>query len=351
VFGAVGGKVRFTARLSSSVPWTVTVNDAFGKVAATGTGVGRALDWTWDATLAARGRYTYTIAAGGAGAAAARPATGAIGQSLPQLSVTALKVMPSVVSPNGDGLGDTARISYTLGAAASLTVTLGDAAAAPVASLFSGPQPAGAHSFAWNQIDIPDGRYTLTVAATSAAGKVASSTKTFYVDRTLVGPQLDTLLLSPNGDGRFERALLSFSLAAPATAKVELRRNGQVLATLLDQAFGVGPEQVPWDGRVAGEPVRDGSYQLAVKATDALTTVEQALSVTVDTTPPQLRLLARAKLRFWSSEAAVVTARFDGRRVVKRVRRGSFAFPRIRARHFTISAIDAAANRSRTLTG
>ena len=61
--------------------------------------------------------------------------------------------------------------------------------------------------------------------------------------------------------------------------------------------------------------------------------------------------LSRAKLRFRSSEAATVSAYFDGRRVIKRVRAGTFGFPRIRARHFSLTAADALGNKSRPLTG
>jgi hypothetical protein len=352
VFGAVGGNVRFTARLSSVVPWTVTVTDALGHVAGTGIGTGRTLDWTWDASLAPRGRYTYTIAAGGFGRAAARPATGALGQAVPQLSISRVRVEPGVVSPNGDGVGDTARIDYTLGAPAWLTVALTDPSGAPVASLFSGPMSGGAHSFAWNQIDIPDGRYTVTLSAQSASGKAVSSKTTFYVDRTLASLRLDPQAISPNGDGLFESTVLSFRLTAAAAAKVELWRTGKLLALLFDRALGADAVQVPWNGRIGTSLVPDGSYELVVKVTDALTTVSQKLPLVVDTAGPRLRLVSRAKLRFRSSEPATVTARFDGRRVVKRIRRGAFAFPLFRgARHFVITATDSVGNKSVPLRG
>src|SRR5262249_15248974 len=48
VSGKIGGAVRFTARLSSAVPWTVTVSDATGAVVVSGSGTGTTVDWTWD---------------------------------------------------------------------------------------------------------------------------------------------------------------------------------------------------------------------------------------------------------------------------------------------------------------
>jgi len=62
--GAVGAPVRFTARLSDDLPWTITIVDAAGVAVAQGTGAGAAVDWTWDATAAIGGPFTYAINAG-----------------------------------------------------------------------------------------------------------------------------------------------------------------------------------------------------------------------------------------------------------------------------------------------
>jgi hypothetical protein len=352
VFGGIGGKVRFTARLSSVVPWTVTVTDAFGRAVASGTGTSANVDWTWDATLAPRGSYTYTIAAGGTGSAAARPVTGAIGQTLPPVSVTQLRVRPSIVSPNGDGVGDKAQISYFLATAASISLTLGDAAGNPIKTLFNGVASQGSHTFAWNQVVVPDGRYTITISALAGTGKPITSKTTFYVDRTLARMKLSAPAISPNADGVLDSTQLSFQLTAAAKVRVELQRAGKALATLFDQSLGPGAAQVPWNGNVGSKRVADGNYQLVVKATDAVTTVTQELPVVVDTTPPRLRLVSRSSSRFWISEPGLITATFAGRRVAKSVRAGYFVFPALRgARHFTLIATDRAGNKSSPLRG
>jgi hypothetical protein len=91
---------------------------------------------------------------------------------------------------------------------------------------------------------------------------------------------------------------------------------------------------------------------LVVKATDSLTTVSRRLRITVDTTPPRLRLISRRRLLFWTSEAATVTASFGARRVTRQVQSGYFGFPAPRGvRHFSLTAIDAAGNASRPLRG
>jgi hypothetical protein len=347
VIGGVGGTVRFTARLSSAVPWTVTVVDSLGRTVASGTGTGTNVDWSWNASLTPIGLYTYTITAGGSGTAAARPATGTVGATLPTVAVSQLKVDPSVVSPNGDRVGDTARITYFLSESASVTLTLEDAAGHQLSTLFSGVVGQGSHSFIWNPIGVPDGRYSIAVSASSTSGKHVTSRVTFYVDRTLAQPKLSAAAISPNGDGRFDATALSFQLNAGASVRVELWRAQKLVGTLLAQTFGVGPEQVPWDGTLAGKRVADGSYSLVLKVKDAVTTITQAFPVVVDTTPPRLRLVSRSRLRFWTNEPATITASWATRRLTKGVRAGYFTLPFLRgARHFTVSATDAVGNRA-----
>ena len=80
VSGLVGGRVRFTARLSSSLPWTVTVTNSLGRIVARHTGVSADVDWTWDSTPV-RSRpgaepLRWTIDAGGA----VLPASGSLGR-------------------------------------------------------------------------------------------------------------------------------------------------------------------------------------------------------------------------------------------------------------------------------
>ena len=55
VVGTLGGPVRFTARLSHAVAWTVTVRDARARPSRAGPARGTKVDWTWDATAAIGG--------------------------------------------------------------------------------------------------------------------------------------------------------------------------------------------------------------------------------------------------------------------------------------------------------
>jgi hypothetical protein len=63
------GSVRFTARLSEALPWTVTVSDQTGSALATGSGSGTAVDWTWTPQPALGRAAVFTISAPGVRAA------------------------------------------------------------------------------------------------------------------------------------------------------------------------------------------------------------------------------------------------------------------------------------------
>ena len=72
--GASSRLVRFTGRLSTPLPWTVTVAGPDGVAVAQGAGAGTAIDWSWDATAATDGRYTWSMQASGN----VLPASGAV---------------------------------------------------------------------------------------------------------------------------------------------------------------------------------------------------------------------------------------------------------------------------------
>ena len=136
VVGTLGGPIRFTARLSGSATWTVTVRDEAGTTIASGTGTGSKVDWTWDATAPAETHYTWAITA-----PQMRPATGSIGTAPVPLALQQLKVAPGVVTPNGDGRGDEAKTTYRLSTGATVTAEVEDLLGNSVCLLYTSPSP------------------------------------------------------------------------------------------------------------------------------------------------------------------------------------------------------------------
>ncbi|MDQ3821806.1 MAG: peptidoglycan recognition protein [Actinomycetota bacterium] len=177
--GALGRTVRFTARLTDAVPWTVALYDPQGVPLALGSGTGPAIDWRWDARGAGPGRYSYLFSAG----PTVRSAFGTFGGRPPPLRITGLAATPPVISPNADGIDDSTTISYALSATATVTVSLVDAARLTLATLFSEWRPAGRHSFSFTADSIPDGEYAIAVTAATSSSRPVSARTPLFVDR------------------------------------------------------------------------------------------------------------------------------------------------------------------------
>jgi flagellar hook assembly protein FlgD len=341
VTGTLGAPVRFRARLSNSVTWTVTVRDVAGAVVASGSGTGTRVDWSWDASAAPTGRYTWSITA-----PQMRAATGVIGSALAPLSLQQLRVSPAIVSPNGDGRGDEAKVTFRLSTAAEVTATVLDVLDNPVATIFTGRRSAGKQELTWNPDAIADGWYRLTLVA-KAAGKHVQSSARFWVDRTLASVAAGGPAFSPNGDGQLDTLGISFRLLNPAHVEVRILRGTQVLATLLEKDLPAGKQRLTWDG----SRLPDGRYTVSVGTADALLNVTQALPVSIDRRPPLLRLVSFSPLALRVTEPgrlAVAVNRRWRRVAVKRaglVRLGN----RTPVRSVTAYAVDLAGNKSRVV--
>ena len=344
VVGTLGGPIRFTARLSGQTSWAVTVRDQKKAVIASGAGIGTSVDWTWDSGAAATGLYTWTISA-----PQMRSATGTIGTAPAPLALQQLKIAPGVVTPNGDGRGDEAKVSYRISVPALVTASVLDSLGDTVATLFSQRRPVGQSEFVWSEVSLPDGRYRLSLVAKDDRGKQVQSTVQLYVDRTLAGFAASAPAISPNGDGRFDTLDYSFQLNAPAHVRLRILRGPSVVATPIDAALVAGPQRLTWDG--SGLP--DGRYSAVLSATDSLFTVKQSLIVRLDRAAPTLRLASFRLLRFWVSEPARVTVVLNGRAHVLAIKRaGYFSVGHVGpVRVVRAYARDLAGNQSRQVRG
>jgi flagellar hook assembly protein FlgD len=280
VIGSLGGPVRFQARLSSALAWTVVVADRSGKTVASGNGTGTLVDWTWRSNTAPKGTYAWTINAPGI-----RVATGTLGgggaQPTPKLSLTNVAARPGIVGPAADGTGGTTTIGFTLGGPAHVTGVAVDANGATVAQVLDEDAPAGDQVFLWDASALPDGRYRLVLTAAAGTKRVTKAAD-LVVDRTLTGLQASPTVLTPNGDGVDDTLTLSFSLTQDVPVRVDVEQAGVVLATLFQGQPGLGSHTVTWDGTANGAPVPDGRYQVVVTVADALGDVQ--IPVTIDVT-------------------------------------------------------------------
>jgi hypothetical protein len=340
VRGDVGGQVRFRARLSEVLPWTVTVADSSGAVVASGAGTSTDIDWTWDAALAAKAQYTWTISAGDT----VRPATGTVGTKPVALAIKSPSAKPRTITPNGDGQTDSSVISYTLSAPATVTATLRSPSAAQLAVLFSQAKRPGKQSFRFTAAGIPDGRYEIVLTATDGVATV-TATVPVLVDRTVRGFTAAPGAVSPNGDGMRDELSFSFELVRPASVRLDVTRAGRAVTSVYSAALRTGAQTVSWNP--AG--VADGRYSGVLTATNELGTVTHTTAFRIDTVAPRLRALSFRRLRFTVDEPVTVHLVLNGRRINRTVRAGVFSFRVVRVRTLRIDAQDAAGNVSRTL--
>ena len=342
VSGSIGGPVRFTARLSGPAAWAVTVRDDHGAVVASGAGTGSRVGWTWDASVATPGRqYAWAISV-----PQARSATGTIGAALPPLALREPRLAPAVVTPNGDGRSDRARLTYVLTRQAIVIGTVVDSSGRTVQALFNKLRRAGSQTFDWARVRVPDGRYRISLLARDAAGGEAQAFLPVVVDRTLAAVTGNHAAISPNGDGRKDALVLRYRLNAPARVEVTIRTNSTTVATVFAGDLAAGPQRLTWDG--GGLP--DGRYSAVVSARDSLLTLRQAVRVTVDRVAPVLRLVSLRRLRFWVSEPVQVSLVLNRRaRRVRLARAGYFRIWAPRPRSLVAFAQDPAGNRSRVL--
>jgi len=338
--GAIGGQVRFRAHLSQVLPWTVTVADSTGAIAATGTGTSQDVDWTWDATAVARGSYSWTIAAGDT----VRSATGTIGAKAVALAIRSATAVPRTITPNGDGQTDSSLITYTLSAPATVTATLRGPDGRDLSVLFSQTRKPGKQTFRFTAAGVADGHYEIALSATDGIATVTTAISVL-VDRTVRGFTGTPAAVSPNGDGNSDALTFGFELTQAASVRLDVAQAGKTLVPVYSADLQVGVESVSW----TPSGLKDGKYAAVLTATNDLGTVVHTMSFRIDTVAPTLRALSFRKLSFRVSEPATIRLIVNGQLVTRTVRAGVFSFRAPRVRSVRIVARDAAGNLSRTL--
>jgi hypothetical protein len=343
--GNLGAPIEFRAQLTSDLPWTVTVSDASGQVVASGSGSGTSVDWIWDSSGVPPGRYGWAIDAG----PTIRPATGFVGAAPKPLALTRFSASPPTISPNGDGVKDTAKVSYTLSVAATVTAALRASSGLQLATLFSDRRKAGKHAFTFGADGVADGRYDILLTA-SDGRTAATAIVPVTVDRTVGALSLAPSAISPNGDGRNDELTVSLRLARPANLQLEVRRGSRLAAAIFGGDAGAGPQSVSWDGLTDRGRAADGRYNAVVASTSELGRTVYSLPFRIDTVAPVVRAVSFRRLVFRISEPARVRLVVDGRTYVRSVRAGAFSLRLQRvARRVRLFATDAAGNVSRTL--
>jgi flagellar hook assembly protein FlgD len=284
VSGKIGGPVTFSGRLSSALRWNITVAGPDGRRVASASGTGLTIAWTWSSAGFTPGRYTWTMSAGSS-VLAAKGLIG--GTSLPPpvtALVQGLAVTPAVLSPNGDGYADTGTVSYTLSARAAVTATVADANGTAVETLVSAQkQSARAISFGFSPGDLPDGHYTLAIAAQADDGRSETHNAPFTIDRIVSSVTATPPSVAPGAS-----VAAGFALAGDGQVTVTiLAPDGSTVTTLFQGELAAGTYSYTWNGLLAdGTAAPAGHYQVLVAVADTLGTLTQTAGFDVAAAPP-----------------------------------------------------------------
>jgi hypothetical protein len=174
----------------------------------------------------------------------------------------------AVLSPNGDGVGDTESFSYRVARPSSVTATLAGPGGAKI-TLANGAESPGLHALGWNGMvagsPAAEGKWTLTVTGTDDRKVTTTAQRAFALDDTLSSLALAT--------DRHGLPTATFQLTRAATVLVQIQRpNGVGAATLRSGQQAAGPERVSWRGRIGRHRASGGRYQLVVQATSSVGT-------------------------------------------------------------------------------
>ncbi len=339
------GGIRFRARVSSALPWSVVVTDPAGTELARGAGTGTAVDWTWRPLTPVVAGTRWRIETAGA-----RSAEGTVGgTATATLQLSAATASPATISPNGDGQADTTTIAFTLTVDANVTVAVLDAAGTTVAELESRRwRRAGQRSLTFDGGGLPDGSYVVRVSAQATGGRTAAVDIPLAVTHAIGRVTLSVPALTPNGDGAADTVSIVVPLAAPATLTVRILRDGKWVATPFSAPVAAGEQVVTWDGTKRLGKAADGTYSVSVEAVGELGTAGVELPLLVDAHAPVVSVVSDAPPRLRVSEPATLVLRINGaRRTIRVAAAGVVRIPRIeRLRTLSGTAVDAAGNRT-----
>ncbi len=272
------------ALFSETVSWTFDVRDHDGTVLATRTGNGKEVSASWDGLVGGSpvpdGTYTWNLRGTDAWQNGVATGTGTlvVDTSPPSIATIAPDTgVTTAFSPNGDGVADTVSTTATPTESGSIAVRVADGGNVTVRT-FSVPSTTGPTALTWDGKNnsgavVPDGDYTITMAARDAVGNGGPGrTRTVRVITVLGFVASSATLIYPNDLDRFApTSVLSFKLGRPATVSWTIRNAaGAIVVTHLDNvALPAGAQAWTFNGRRAdGTMLPVGAYTSTVVATD-----------------------------------------------------------------------------------
>ncbi len=194
-------------------------------------------------------------------------------------ALSALVVAPGAISPNGDGVKDTARAGFRLEQASRVDVEVVDGAGTVVAAPVAGTTlPAGSNSVLWDGKDAggapaTEGTYRVVVRVLQAGGARGQASVPVRVD--LTAPTAGSLRARPNPfypgrPGSIGRASIRFTLSEACSVTLKIYNSAGRFVRTIRASKPAGIATIVWTGKDSrGRYVPSGRYRLKLYATDA----------------------------------------------------------------------------------
>jgi len=167
-----------------------------------------------------------------------------------------------VLSPNGDGAGDSETLVFQLARPSDVSATLAGPNNAKI-TLANGAESPGVHTLTWDGANGAEGQWTFTVTATDDRKVTTTAQKTFSLDDTL------SALAVTTGSRGLPTATFQLTRSANVVVRIE-RPNGVLVASLGSGPRPAGPQHVTWRGRIGKRRAPGGRYRVEVVATSSV---------------------------------------------------------------------------------
>ena len=215
--------------------------------------------------------------------------TFAIDTTAPVVTFPDASPTPPTVTPNGDRLGETIALPYSVSEAGAVKITITAPDGKTVVRTITAKVAAGDQTVTWDgRTDagkvVADGRYAVSITATDLPGNTgAAATETVDVYATLASLARDTgLFYAQDRDKLAPRTTVTFTLRTAATVTIAvLDSTGKAVRTpMTARARAAGLVTWRWNAtRDDGTYVPQGRYRIVVTATNGTQTAAQSVVV------------------------------------------------------------------------
>jgi flagellar hook assembly protein FlgD len=173
-----------------------------------------------------------------------------------------------VLSPNGDGAGDSETLAFQVARPSNVVATLTGPGNTTI-TLVNAAESSGVHTLTWDGTNgatsAPEGEWTFTVSATDDRTITTTDERTFSLDDTLASLAVTT------GSRGLPTATFQLTRSANVAVRIE-RLNGVTVASLSSGPRAAGPQHVTWRGRIGKRRAPSGRYRVDVVATSSVGT-------------------------------------------------------------------------------